>query len=150
MVDRFKVHHMTALDDVTGAMGAALLCFSSGTKDRRDSENYFSGIIDSMVNAESTPLLWRLAAARRLFLVVLDSSENPNATSLREIVSLHESTQDGIEEIRTGMEAMEEKILLALEEKLTVGIGESSKSKRKTKCKYGDACRRFQKGNCKY
>ena len=118
MISHFKAKHSKGLaDDITCAVGAVLLCFSSGAKERNDARIYFSNIIYREMSPNETPYLWRLAAARRCYLLVLANIENPQATSLREIVGISESTQlslqsleetvaEGFERMNQGFKAM--------------------------------------------
>jgi len=100
MQKRYSENHAQTADDVTCAVGAVMLSFSAGPKERDQAKSYFDKIICVAMSIQATPLLWRIAAAHRMFLVVLSDNENPQATAFREIAAQGQSTQLQSEELQ--------------------------------------------------
>lgn len=90
MVERFKGLNTSYSGDVTSVVGATLLAYSCGPMKRKDAARKFSRIILSTLTEDSMPNLWRLAQARRLYLVVMSANDSPNSTAHRETYSLME------------------------------------------------------------
>ena len=111
MVERFKGINASYSGDVTSVVGAALLAYSCGSMNRKDAAGKFSRIILSTLAEDLMPNLWRLAQARRLYLVVLSASDSPNSTAHRETYSLMEGMDVTLMSIQ---ETIQEKLDKAL------------------------------------
>ena len=60
MQTRFSEYHAANADDVTCAVGAVMLCFSSGPRNREDAKSYFDDLVRENMSPQATPLLWRV------------------------------------------------------------------------------------------
>jgi len=115
MIVRYTQNHGIGCADVTSAVGAALLCFSCGSKSRKDSKAYFSTVILDKMDEIDTPLLWRIAKAHRLFLVVLSNSECPISATHRQLAQQTESLELSLNAVEVLVNAIHTKLDLVLE-----------------------------------
>ena len=85
---KLKDRHETqscAVSDVTSLFGAAILSFTCQSLPRKDQSKKCMAAVLEELSSDKTPILWRLAQAKRLFLVVLSTKEGPCTCALREI-----------------------------------------------------------------
>lgn len=99
-------HQIGPVSDVTRLVGAAILSFMTplgkgiGRKDRAD---YCKKKIYKVLSCATTPLLYRLAQGRRLFLCVLSATDAAQTAALREVSS-------GIDSLNVGQMATEARV----------------------------------------
>ena len=87
-LEKMKQRHSSqsnAVRDATSLFGAAILSFTCQTLPRKDqSKKCMKAVLEELSSA-ATPILWRIAQAERLFIVVLSTSEGPSTCAFREI-----------------------------------------------------------------
>ena len=119
-LEKMKQRHSSqsdAVSDVTSLFGAAILSFTCQSLPRKDQSKKCMKAVKEELSSATTPILWRLAQAERLFIVVLSTSEGANTCAFREI-------SRGIEGVERGIEGFRLEILQRLDELQ----GKSSKS----------------------
>jgi len=155
---RYNENHAEKAEDVTCAVGAVMLCFSAGPKQREQAKSHFDKIVCESMSAQATPLLWRIAQARRLFLVVLSDTENPQATALRELAAQSQSTQLQLDEMGMNMNSMRND-MNSMRNDMNSGFASLKKilSKDRKKdnkstiaCRHGEDCTKFKEGKCRF
>jgi len=120
MVGRFNNTNTNSCEDVTSVVGAALLAYFCGPMKRRDAAEKFSEYVNSTLTKDSMPHLWRLAQARRLFLLVMSANDSPYSTAHRATFQVTEGIELSLSAIEENMSAMKEKLdrMSVIEEKL--------------------------------
>lgn len=105
MVNRHKEKHGRSCSDVTSLVGAAIMALTSGSKARGSAADSLKDTISNRVKQDKTPYLWRLAHARRLFLVVLSQDETAVTSSFRFIASSLDSNDVRMQSIDESLQS---------------------------------------------
>jgi hypothetical protein len=95
-----------ACPDVTGLVGAAIVSCSCGARPRAQASTESTASLLTILDESLHPYLWRLAQARRLFLVVLSVADSPIATSSRQTFQTLQSMQTDSEVMTKDMQAL--------------------------------------------
>jgi hypothetical protein len=104
---RYESNHGKTVTDVTSLVGAAILAFRCGPKSRKDARIWCNKSILKALSRSSMPFLWRLAQARRFFLVVLSDYESPQTSALRAIEEGQQSLEAGQQSLEAGQQSLE-------------------------------------------
>jgi len=104
---RYELNHGNTVTDVTSLVGAAILAFRCGPKSRKHALTWCRNIILKALRKTGNPFLWRLAQARRFFLVVLSDYESPQTSALRAIEAGQQSLEVGQQLLEVGQQSLE-------------------------------------------
>ena len=124
VLDRHEKNSSLERKDTTSVVGAALLAYSCGSESRKAAAKKFLKMVSKRLDSGKTPNLWRLAEARRLYVVVLSQRESPYSAIQRETGRLLEvlsmgqlATENRLEVLSVGQLATESR-LEVIDEKL--------------------------------
>jgi hypothetical protein len=114
MIQRHVSQSGGAPPDVTSLFGAAILSFTCQASPRKEqSKKCMKAVLEGLSSA-STPILWRLAQAERLFIVVLSTSEGASTCAFREIArgmnNVEISIDSGLATVLERLDEMNERL----------------------------------------
>jgi hypothetical protein len=126
MKTRSENNYDRTVADITSLVGAAILAFQCGAKPRKDAVRFYGDIVLNSFSQSKQPLLWRLAQARRFFLVVLSNYESPHTSALRSIEAGQQTIEAGQQALEAGQQALEagQQALEAGQQTITLQLGQ--------------------------